>query len=116
MLATGSGDWHARICELSVMSCRQWLMTICRELHHYCMSSFFSYAYKYVDFRSMVKASAAERSLSLLPIALSLLPYAHSMDSARVAIPILYICWNVFSVNLFSFVLLVDSSNLLCDV
>ncbi|KAI5888480.1 uncharacterized protein SCHCODRAFT_01331830 [Schizophyllum commune H4-8] len=38
------------------------------------------------------------------------------MDSARVAIPILYICWNVFSVNLFSFVLLVDSSNVLCDV
>ncbi|KAI4524053.1 hypothetical protein K525DRAFT_194936 [Schizophyllum commune Loenen D] len=37
------------------------------------------------------------------------------MHSARVAIPILYICWNVFSVNLFSFVLLVDSSNLLCD-
>ena len=86
-----------------------------RELHDYCMSSF-SYAYKYVDFRSTVEASAAERSLSLLPIALSLLPYAHSMDSARVAIPILYICWNVFSVNLFSFVLLVDSSNLLCDV
>ena len=67
-----------------------------RELHDYCMSSFSSHAYKYLDFRSTVKASAAERTLSLLPIALSLLPHAHLMDSARVAIPMLYICWNVF--------------------